>query len=754
MAQEQPAPFPDTVHFLDAANDSARNFRAVYVAYLIIASYIVVTIFSADDELLFRNGNVQIPIINTSATVEKFFIFAPLILLFLHLNVLMQAMFLSTKVRRYTSALDDDRNTPAFCIKKINAPSLLFPAPLAHFLVTGGQQKSAQSILWVVVVFISLVLLPPIIFIYAEIHFLPYQSELATWLHRIAILLDILLLWCLWPHIITPDEGWGKWWRKSPWKRWAATFVSVATGFFVIVIADIPGGTMENFISANTLRDWFEPGLDRRYQLESRILVQEEPSPEILATHFAACKSQNSDDRTDCQTEIKPGSPIWCRHAKPLSLQRRDLRYANLHNVILCDVDLSVDLSNANLSMARLHGADLRNTKLQGTDLREIKLQGADLGKVELQCADLSKAELQCADLGKAELQGANLRSAKLQGADLREAKLQGADLRRAELQDANLRSAELQGANLRSAKLQGANLRSAKLQGANLRKAKLQGANLRSAELQGANLRSAKLQGANLRSTQLQGANLRKAKLQGANLRSAELQGADLYPADLQGANLRSAKLQGTDLRKAELQGANLRSAKLQGANLRRTELQGADLRDVDLASKPDQEQLQKAIAIIKNIKQQERRDQALKLVKRAETEEATIIAPSSIEDAIFSDDSALYRQLQEPENRALLKDHHFTQTREDDYDTKVVAYLINSLSCRDEDNYVAKGIIHYRILEDENRKLTSIFAKKLNLDSTVPSLLCQGVEKPLDRLSEEERTELREIFAESANQ
>ena len=521
---------------------------------------------------------------------------------------------------------------------------------------------------------------------------------------------------------------------------------------------------MENFISANALRDWFEPGLDRRYQLESRILVQEEPSPKILETYFATCKSQNSDDRTDCQTEIKPGSPIWCRHAKPLSLQRRDLRYANLHNAILCGVDLSVDLSDANLSMARLHGADLRNTKLQGTDLREIKLQGADLGKVELQSADLGKAELQAANLRSAKLQGADLRSAKLQGANLHRAELQGADLRKAELQDADLGSAELQGANLRKAELQGAdlsraelqdaNLGLAKLQGADLHRAELQGADLRFAELQGANLRSAELQGANLRSAKLQGANLRKAKLQGANLRSAELQGADLYPAELQGANLRSAKLQGADLRKAKLQGANLRSAKLQGADLRRTELRGADLRDVDLARKPRQKQLQKAIAIINSIKQQERRDQALELVKRAETEKATIIAPSSIKNAIFSEGSALHRQLQEPENRKLLRTRHFIQTREDDYDTKLVDYLINSLSCRDEDNYVAKGIIHYRILEDENRKLTSIFAKKLNLDSKVPSLLCQGVEKPLDILSEEDRTELREIFAESENQ
>ena len=682
MAQQQPTPFPDTAHFLEAANDTARNFRAVYVAYLVIAFYILVIISSTDDELLFRAGNVQMPIINTSVPVVWFFIVAPGILLLLHLNLLMQAVFLSTKVHRYTSRLAKE---------KIHTRGLLFPAPLAHLLVAGDRRRAVQWILKAVV-FISLVLLPPGILIYAEIHFLTYQSEPITWLHRATILLDIILLWCLWPHIITPpDEGEKECSKRSPWKRRAA-FVSVATGYIAIVIVDIPGSTMEKFILPSALRDRHEL-FYRKYQLEEQILVQEEPSPEILAAHLAACKSQNPDDRTDCQAEIKPGTPIWCQYAKPLPLQGRAFRHANLQKAVLCGVDLSVDLSDADLSMARLHGADLRNTKLQGVKLRGIKLQGADL----------------------------------------REAELQGADLRGAELQGADLRGAKLQVADLSWAKLQGADLHATKLQGADLYATKLQGARLRGTDLQGAYLYWAKLQGAYLYWAKLQGAYLREAKLQGAYLHQAELQGADLRGADLQGADLRRAYLAGSYLSDANL-------------NL-------ADLRDVDFESRPDQEKLQKAIAIIKSTNQQERRDQALKLLKRAETEEA-IIAPSSIEDAIFSEGSALYRQLQEPENWELWQTDHFTQTEEDDYDTKLAAYLIDALSCGYEDSYVAKGIIRSRILDGENRKFTSIFAEKLNLDSKVPSLLCPGVEKSLNRLSERERTELREIFAESANQ
>ena len=748
MAQQQPTPFPDTAHFLEAANDTARNFRAVYVAYLVIAFYILVIISSTDDELLFRAGNVQMPIINTSVPVVWFFIVAPWILLLLHLNLLMQAVFLSTKVHRYTSRLAKEN---------IHTRGLLFPAPLAHLLAADDRRRIVQ---WIVriVVFISLVLLSPGILIYAEIKFLTYQSEPITfWVHRVAILLDIILLWCLWPHIITPpDTGWKEWWRKSPWKCLVATiFASMATGLLVIVIVitDIPGGTMDNFISANVLRDWLER-LDRTYQLEEYILVQEEPSPEILAAHLVACESQNSDDRTDCQTEIEPGSPIWCRHAKPLPLQERAFRHANLYEAVLCDVNLSeAELQGAYLFGVQLQGANLFGVQLQGAYLDRAQLQGADLDGAQLQGAYLFRAQLQGADLDGAELQGADLRGAQLQGADLFRAQLQGADLFGAQLQGADLDGAQLQGADLRGAELHGAYLDGAQLQGAYLRGAELHGADLSEAELQGAYLRGAELQGADLRGAELHGADLSEAELQGAYLRGAELQGADLRGAELQGAYLRGAELQGADLRGAELQGADLRGAYLAGSDISNANLNLADLRDVDLESKPDQEQLQEAIAIIKSITQQERRDQALELVKRAETEEATI-APSSIEDAIFSEGSALYTQLQESENRELLQTDHFTQTKENDYNTKLAAYLIDSLSCGDEDNYVAEGIIHSRILDGENRKLTSIFAEKLNFDSKVPSLLCQGVEKSLDRLSEEDRAILRVIFVESANQ
>lgn len=93
----------------------------------------------------------------------------------------------------------------------------------------------------------------------------------------------------------------------------------------------------------------------------------------------------------------------------------------------------------ANLSRRDLSYADLHDVNLQGAELQETLLVGANL-----QNADLTAANLQYADLSLADLS-----SAFLYEANLYHTKLCGANLCRADLRDTNLYKADLNGANL-----------------------------------------------------------------------------------------------------------------------------------------------------------------------------------------------------------------------------------------------------------------------------------------------------------------
>jgi hypothetical protein len=147
--------------------------------------------------------------------------------------------------------------------------------------------------------------------------------------------------------------------------------------------------------------------------------------------------------------------------------------------------------------------------KITAEQLPKILAQG---GIIDLSWADLSGAKLCGANLRKARLVGANLT-----GADLRRADLMGANLIMSDFVQANLENADLICANLRGANFSEANLRRTNFGEADLMYVNFALASLRGANLRGADLMQAKLRGADLMGADLMGAKLRDADLIGA---------------------------------------------------------------------------------------------------------------------------------------------------------------------------------------------------------------------------------------------
>jgi uncharacterized protein YjbI with pentapeptide repeats len=84
-------------------------------------------------------------------------------------------------------------------------------------------------------------------------------------------------------------------------------------------------------------------------------------------------------------------------------------------------VPVAPGFAGANLSQADLSGAKLFEADLSGADLSRANLSGADLFGADLSRADLSRADLSGADLRSADLSRADLFGADLRSADLSE---------------------------------------------------------------------------------------------------------------------------------------------------------------------------------------------------------------------------------------------------------------------------------------------------------------------------------------------
>ncbi len=410
---------------------SARHFRNIYLVYLTVMIYIFVIVLSTDQELLFRAGYKQLPLVHISVPIVAFFTWIPWALLVLHFYLLIQVTFLSDKVRLYRQAIKDHLESEEDIR---DAKMLLASVPLVHILVE-EKGRSIYSTLLYLIVFVSLAVFPLMLLIMAQITFLPYQSELITWLHRIVILIDALMLWVFGRNILRSNKG------KTIWINSVAGLLVILVPVFVVIVIFInfPGNKIYSSATASLYElEWANEIMPaNRFVLPNRRLVKKEPAPELLATHI---KGQMGDE-----TSIEPGSPIWCQYADPLDLKGRNFREVQLQNAILCKATLqSADLTDADILASNLRRADLGGADLSGADLSGANLIASGLKEADLAKADLTKAALSGADLKWANLAEVDLKWTDLSGADITEANLSKADLTVANLSRANFSNAIL----------------------------------------------------------------------------------------------------------------------------------------------------------------------------------------------------------------------------------------------------------------------------------------------------------------------
>jgi uncharacterized protein YjbI with pentapeptide repeats len=532
-----------------AADETARLTQAVYLSFLALGTYIAIIIGSTTDMQLLKVSPVTLPLLNVQLPIVEFYVIVPWLLLLVYFNVLLHLAFLADKLYQFNTVIANLTDAAAREEQRLR----VFPFPFSALRIDRPARGSLRTLLSLMVV-TTVVLLPLILLLWTQVRFLPYHNTAITWWsHRLAVLVDIALLWLFWPLLFVPAQeraaaaplfplGREEQRQRATQRiartrrlRWWTGLVcmTLVTIVFSLGIAVLPEEVIEVWMASHLPRvlvhtefarmnekppTWplhlrtemsvfkvtfwlFEgPGalFHRNLQLKEQVLVAGEPTAEVIA-------ALRSNDETK-----------WAQGLEKITgliLTNRDLR-----------------------------GADLRDTLFPKVDLRGANLKGVRLTNARIFAGNFSVLQIpwgnRCVGTAKpwgdglgclTNLQGAYLRFAELRGADFREAQLQGAFLEGAQLQGALLAAAQLQGAYLRYAQLQGASLVGAQLQGAFLVEAHLQGALLVGAQLQGAFLAAAQLQGAFLEGAQLQGAFLKRANIGSADFRNADLTWSNL---------------------------------------------------------------------------------------------------------------------------------------------------------------------------------------------------------------------------------
>jgi uncharacterized protein YjbI with pentapeptide repeats len=543
LAQKtEPKPFAarakDLGAMRDAVVDAANVGAGFWLSYLFALFYFGIAAGAVTHRDLLLESPVKLPFLNVELPLKAFFVLGPLVFLIVHVYVLLHFVLLAGKIGAFDLELQAQiSGKDARARLRGQLPSNIFVQSLAG---PREVRNSPVGLLLRLIIEISLVVGPIALLILFQLQFLPYHSEWITWWQRIALLIDLVLLWILWPRITREGNtglGSGDFRRVKVQVLLVGSIVPV---LLVITVATFPGEWLEENLPPVRVipTTWAALTLSSVRTIQLAASLQRE-NPEVAAVALAATGWAAPHELLVAgRVNYVTGRPqsLWSNVLVLPNFEVGDRANFDVQGKVAISSD-SLSLRGRSLEGAVLVFAHLRKADFTGASLVGAKFNGADLREAKFESIYPSGEDSPWFGVGVA----CNKEIACTQ--------LQGADFSRAHLQGALLRGARLQGANLSYTQLQGANLNEAQLQGASLLNAHMQGASLERAELQGASLVLGSMEGADLDSAQLQGAALNAADLEGADFSFAQLQGADLFNTALQGALLRNAYVWRTNL-------------------------------------------------------------------------------------------------------------------------------------------------------------------------------------------------------------
>src|SRR5262249_43000746 len=186
---------------------------------------------------LFLENSIKLPLLNVDLGLVGFFVVAPLLLPIFHFYLFLQLLGLASKARDYNTLLVDQ--APAASDRRYLRQRLdVFP--ILQFLAgpsdqrTGFRGYSLRLMAW-----ITLVATPVLILLQAQVTFLPYHREWIVWLQRVAVLIDLALIWYFWIHLGSDDDPIKAVWRKAWMYPGGAGTLCVV--IFSIYLATFPG---------------------------------------------------------------------------------------------------------------------------------------------------------------------------------------------------------------------------------------------------------------------------------------------------------------------------------------------------------------------------------------------------------------------------------------------------------------------------------------------------------------------------------
>lgn len=515
---------------LISVNDASVAARNGWLFFLALLAYLFIAAASVSHKDLLLNAPVVLPFLGIALRLDSFFLFGPLVMLFMHFGLMVQHVLLSRKILELDAILKEDESWRG---KRMHPLRLEMHSYFYTQALAGSNRSAVFATFLHGMVWLSLVLLPVFLILYFQITFLPYHAEGITWAHRIYLAIEIIILLGVGIFLRKPNANfWQALWRTG--LNHSTNFfvtlsvVSLAL-FFSVCVVTFPGEWIDRQLtklsSMSIIGKTLKTGDGSVVQ--SRVFA---PTAYLFAdTGFTVNEFKGMFHRNlivvdeDLVTDEQSNSDDVT-----ISLRGRNLRFANLSRSDL----RKADFTNALLEDAKLEGTVLRQAKFGCRELQEETITNATFEDYQSRgCAMLARANFSSADLSEADFRSTYSHLAVFNNSILHGARFDWAILSRASFESAK----GAQTSFINSFITEG-NFFGAQMQGADFSGVVALASNFGNANLQGTIFSLAHLQVVNFETAQLNVADLTLADLWATNFTDAEVGGADFSSAEIWG--------------------------------------------------------------------------------------------------------------------------------------------------------------------------------------------------------------------------
>ena len=435
---------------------SSEKNRNALLSFLAVQLYLFATIGSTTDlQLLLSNTAFNLPLVNIGIPIVGFYIFAPVLFLILHFNLLLN-------LSEHVDILHDWQGEQSSKLpSKHRFPYLIniIAYYQAHAGHDGKGLRGGGFKLFITkgVAILAIGGFPVALLLFFQYRFSDYQSVWITGLHTLIVLTDLLVLYLYARNFKLPV--------LTALNQWAYRgFMTVVVGFsgvmllVVILVVHSPWLFVDEEKAGRELPNpWYMPYIE---------VSEEQVSPikdELKNTY---------------SLEVRNQTPKFWNLYKRIKFENRNFNFANFDRAVMYNVDFrhvnmygitgeSVSFQGANFSKVNITKALLQYADFTYSSMNEITFKNTALSNARFTRASIDNLTIDFAYLDRVQFMGANLKGVKASKAYLKESKFNGAYLFDFDLSTSNLFDADFIGVRLFNSEWLNSNIDRANFKGA-----------------------------------------------------------------------------------------------------------------------------------------------------------------------------------------------------------------------------------------------------------------------------------------------